>query len=65
MKTRQKPICDVEVGARTVTVCHLTNLSYYHHAGFKWDPRREQFVDGTGNSEWLDVPRREPWASLS
>ena len=28
IKTRKRPICDVEVGARSVTVCHLGNLAY-------------------------------------
>lgn len=62
IRSRKKPICDVEVGARTVTVCHLVNLSYYHdNAAMKWDPAREQFVGGTGNPAWLDVPYRGPW----
>ncbi len=59
--SRQKPICDVEVGARTVTVCHLVNLAYYHGQKLKWDARKEQFVDGTGNEAWLNVPHRDPW----
>ena len=59
VKSRSKPICDVEVGARTVTVCHLVNLSYYHHAHIKWDPAKNQFIEG--RKEWLDVPHRDPW----
>src|SRR5207249_7481963 len=31
IKSRQRPICDVEVGARSVTVCHLGNLAYWNH----------------------------------
>jgi hypothetical protein len=27
----------------------------------KWDPKTEQFVGGTGDKAWLDVPHREPW----
>jgi predicted dehydrogenase len=61
MRSRQKPICDVEVGARTVSVCHLVNLAYYHRQPLKWDPKTEQFVGGTGNPQWLDVPHRDPW----
>lgn len=62
IRSRQKPICDVEIGARTVTVCHLVNLSYYHdNAAMKWNPATEQFVGGTGNPAWLDVPYRSPW----
>jgi predicted dehydrogenase len=61
IRSRQRPICDVEVGARSVTVCHLVNLAYYHHASFQWDPARNRFANGTGSPEWLDVPHRGPW----
>jgi len=61
IRSRKQPICDVEVGARTVTVCHLVNLAYYHGQKLKWDPKKEQFVDGTGNKAWLNVPHRDPW----
>ena len=62
IRSRQQPICDVEVGARTVSVCHLVNLAYYHNAHFKWDPKKEQFAGGTGDPKWLDVAHRSPWA---
>jgi predicted dehydrogenase len=58
---RSKPICDVEVGARSVTVCHLVNLAYYHGQSFKWDPAKNVFADGTGKAEWLDIPHRGEW----
>ena len=61
IKKRSKPICDVEIGARSVTVCHLVNLAYYHGQSFKWDPAKNQFAAGTGNKEWLDVPHRGEW----
>src|ERR1051325_9748852 len=61
IKSRKPPICDVEVGARTVTVCHLVNLAYYHGQKMKWDPKAEQFVDGAGDNQGLDVPQRDPW----
>lgn len=61
IRTRKPPICDVEVGARTVSVCHLVNLAYYHGKKLKWDPKAEKFIGGTGDSKWLDVPHRGPW----
>jgi len=60
IKKRSKPICDVEVGARSVIVCHLVNLAYYHQAHMKWDPSKNVFVEG-GKAEWLDVPHRGDW----
>ena len=61
IQTRKAPICDVEVGARTVSVCHLVNLAYYHGQPLKWNPKKEQFTGGTGKAEWLNVPHRGPW----
>ena len=61
IRTRKPPICDVEVGARTVSVCHLVNLVYYHGKAIKWNPKKERFTDGTGDPKWLDVPHRSPW----
>lgn len=59
--SRKRPIADVEVGARTVSVCHLINLSYQHNRLLKWDPKAEQFTNGAGDPAWLDVAHRSPW----
>ena len=61
VRNRRSPICDVEIGARSVTVCHLVNLSYYHHQSFKWDPAKFKFAGGTGDKKWLDREYRSPW----
>lgn len=61
MRTRKPPICDVEIGARTVTGCHLLSLAYWNSAKLKWDAKAEKFTGGTGKAEWLDVTYRGPW----
>ena len=61
VRSRQQPVTGVEIGARTVSVCHLANFAYHHGQIIKWDPAREQFVGGTGNRKWLDVSYRGPW----
>ena len=61
IRSRKRPICDVEVGEHTVNVCQLVNLAYYHGQRMKWDPKNRNFMGGSGKSEWLDVPHREPW----
>ncbi|MBX9580705.1 MAG: Gfo/Idh/MocA family oxidoreductase [Gemmataceae bacterium] len=62
IKSRKRPICDVEVGARSVTVCHLGNIAYWTGQGFKWDPKAWQFVDAPAEvTKWLDRERRDPW----
>ena len=57
--SREKPICDVEVGARSITVCHLLNQAYWHGRSLKWDPQAWRFVGDDEANTWLDCKRRE------
>jgi predicted dehydrogenase len=61
VRSRKLPICDVEIGCRSVTVCHLGNLAYWHHRRLKWDPKVEQFVGDPEANTWLNPPQRTPW----
>jgi len=61
IRSRQRPICDVEIGARSVTVCHLGNLAYWLNRPLRWNPADEKFVGDPEADRWLDRPRREPW----
>ena len=61
MRSRKKPICDVEIGCRSVTVCHLGNLAYWNHRHLHWDPVKERFVGDEEANQWLDRPKRAPW----
>lgn len=58
IRSRRRPICDVEIGARSVTVCHLGNLAYWNHRRLRWDPKGWRFVGEDGNNKWLDRERR-------
>ena len=61
IRSRQRPICDVEVGCRSVTVCHLGNLAYWNKRPLRWDPVKERFVGDDEANKWLDHQRRDPW----
>jgi hypothetical protein len=61
VRSRKKPICDVEIGARSVTVCHLGNLAYWNHRKLRWDPKKWVFVGDDKAAAWLDRDRRAPW----
>lgn len=62
IKSRKRPICDVEVGARSVTVCHLANIAYWTGQKFKWDAKAWKFVDASAEVEgWYDRERRGEW----
>ena len=45
IKNGTNPICDVEIGHRTATICHIANLAYELRRPLNWDPLREKFVD--------------------
>jgi len=61
LKTRERPICDVEIGHRSVSVCHLGNLSARLGRKLKWDPVKELFVGDDEANRWLSRPYRAPW----
>jgi hypothetical protein len=61
MRSRKAPICDVETGQRTATVCNLVNLAYYHHRNLQWMPEKEIFAEGGGQNAWLGRDYRGPW----
>ena len=62
MISRKRSIADVEIGHRTITACHLGNISYWL-GGRKlhWDPDKEEILGDTEASGWLDRPMRAPW----
>ena len=60
MRSRQKPICDVEIGHRTASVCNIVSLAYYYGKDMKWDPKHEKFLSG-GENKWLFPEFRGPW----
>lgn len=41
MRKRSKPICDVEVGHRTASVCNLGNIAYQLKRPLHWNPEKE------------------------
>lgn len=61
IRSRKRPICDVEIGARSVTVCHLGNLAYWYGRRLRWDPKRWRFIGDREAESWKDRPRRAPW----
>jgi len=61
IRRRTKPICDVEIGARSVTVCHLGNIATRLGRALKWNPQKEQFVNDVQADRFLDRAKRSPW----
>ena len=61
VRTRDKPVCDVEIGHRTMTVCHLGNIAYLLKRPLRWDPVKEEFAGDEQANRLRDRARREPW----
>jgi predicted dehydrogenase len=57
IRSRARPICDVEVGARSIAAAHLLNVAYWGGQGGRWCPVGWQFLDRSMN-RWLDYERR-------
>ncbi|WP_026904403.1 Gfo/Idh/MocA family protein [Pedobacter glucosidilyticus] len=45
IKNRSKPICDVEIGHRTASVCNIANIAYELKRPLKWNPEKEFFIN--------------------
>jgi predicted dehydrogenase len=61
VKTRGKTNAPVEVGARSITVCHLGNVAYELGRPVKWDPAKERFVNDSEADRLFSRPMRAPW----
>jgi predicted dehydrogenase len=61
VRLRKQPLCPVEVGAHSVTVCHLGNIAYWLGRPLRWDPAAWQFIGDEEANRWLDRPQRAPW----
>jgi len=59
MRTRAQPLADVEIGHRSISVCHLANITRWVGRRLKWDPSKEQFVGDDEANLHLDRPRRQ------
>jgi predicted dehydrogenase len=61
IKSRQRPLTDLESGHRVVTTCHLANLSLQLGRRIVWDATREAAMGDEEVNRLLARPYREPW----
>jgi len=55
------PICDVEIGHRSATVCHLGNIAVRLGRKLAWDPAAERIVGDDEAQAMTSRPYRAPW----
>jgi len=58
IKSRAKPIADVEIGHRSAILCHLGNIARWAGHRLYWDPIAERFQNDDVANKFLDRPRR-------
>jgi predicted dehydrogenase len=61
IKTRKLPICDVEIGHRSATVCHLGNIAIRTGRKITWDPKTETIVGDKDAAAMLSKEYRKPY----
>ena len=61
LRAKQDPICPVEVGHRSNTVCVIHHIAMKLGRELQWDPKAEKFINDDAANQLLDFPHREPW----
>jgi predicted dehydrogenase len=61
IKTRKKPICDIETGHRSATVCNLGNIAFETKRPLKWNPKKETFKNDKEANEMLGRKLKQEW----
>lgn len=64
IKSRQRPIADVEDGHRVATACHLANISLRLGRKIQWDWQKETIANDAEASRMLVRPYRKPWDAV-
>jgi len=62
IKTRGRPINDVEVGHHNAAVCQLGNIASQLGRSLRWNPTEERFVDDKQADQMRLRSYRTPWA---
>ncbi len=61
IRSRQRPVADVEIGARTAQVCQLGNIGYWLRRRLTWDPQRQEFLRDDEANRLRSRENRAPW----
>jgi predicted dehydrogenase len=61
VKSRRRPVADVEEGHRTATMCHLGNIATRLGRGLRWDAGKEEFIGDADANRRLHYEYRKPW----
>ena len=59
MKSREMPNADIEIGHRSISVCHLIGITQDLNRRLTWEPGKEQFVGDDEANKMVSRPRRK------
>ena len=59
MKSRKPPVADVEIGHRSISVCHIANITRLIGRKLRWDADVEKFVGDAEANDHLTRERRK------
>ena len=62
IRTRKQPICEAEIGHRSVSICHLGGIAIRVGRKLNWDPAKESFVNDREADGYLAREMRKPWS---
>jgi predicted dehydrogenase len=61
LHSRKRPVCDVDIGHHSVTVCHIGVIALRTGKKLKWDPVKMEFIGDSDANGWLSRKMRDPW----
>lgn len=61
MRKRSKPVCDVEIGHRTASVCNIGNIAYQLNRPLQWNPKKESFKNDKEANALLGRSMNDVW----
>lgn len=63
IRSRKEPICDAEIGHRSITLAHLGVISVRMKQPLQWNPEKEIFVgpNAKAANQWLAREQRKPY----
>lgn len=61
VKSRERPICDIEAGRNVAMVAHMGNIAYRTGEQLSWDPSKGKFRDSAEANDLVKPSYRSPW----
>ena len=61
VQAHRETAAPVEIGHRSVTICHLGNIAMTLKGRLEWDPKKECFINNEQANRMLSRTMRSPW----